>query len=100
MASEPASFHSLPFFHASHLQTGRFLSLTPTWTIRGLSTPATPTYLKTRSSIPRFRPPERQPFPRPIKHEALNWELFGIRARRLSFIVKPMSVSIKYVPAN
>jgi hypothetical protein len=30
-------------------------SLTPIWTIRGLSTPATPTYLNTRSSTSRRR---------------------------------------------
>ena len=39
----------------AHLHIGRCLSLTPTWTMRGLSTPATPTYLNTLSSISRFR---------------------------------------------
>ena len=37
---------------------------------------------------------------RPVTPETLNRELFGIRRRHLSFIVKPMSASIKHVPAN
>jgi hypothetical protein len=39
---------------STQLQIGKFFALTPTWTIRDLSTPATPTYLKTWSSISRF----------------------------------------------
>ena len=40
---------------AAYLQTAGCSALTPTCTMRGLSTPDTPTYLKTRLSISRLR---------------------------------------------
>src|SRR5262245_37294450 len=55
MRGNPPGFRWRSIRATRYLQLGRCSALTPTWTMRGLSIPATPTYLNTRSSISRLR---------------------------------------------